>query len=90
MKIYVNKDFYVRFVTNEDVSSDAITIKYENGNGTVRGIAPTSVILNIVTYVVPKANNTVTGKWSFQATVVQGGLEYDLETIYVVIHEEFN
>lgn len=89
-KIYVNSDFYVRFVVNDDVSSDTVTVEYTNPSGSiVRGLSPTSVSENIVQYNVPKANNTVVGTWKFQCKVVSGGSTSYTDTIFVVVHERF-
>lgn len=89
-KIYINADFYAKWVVDEDVSADTITIEYTKPNGAVTaGVAPTSVTENVIRYDVPKAQNTLSGTWKLQAKVVRGGLTYFTQTIFIVIHERF-
>ena len=90
-KIYINTDFYARFVVNEDVSGDTVTIEYTKPDlSGASGVLPTSVDENIIRYNVPRAQNSATGTWKIQAKVVRSGLVYYTQTIFVVIHERFS
>ena len=89
-KIYINSDFYAKWVVDEDVSADTITIEYTKPNGAVTtGLAPTSVVENVIRYDVPRAQNTQAGTWKLQAKVIKSGLLYFTQTIFIVIHERF-
>lgn len=89
-RIYINSDFYVRFVVDQDVSADTITIEYTKPSGVVTtGLSPTSVVENIIRYDVPRAQNTLIGTWKIQAKVVRSGKVYFTKTIFVPIHERF-
>lgn len=87
-KIYVNSDFFVRFVVDDDVSDSMVTVEYVRPNGTA-GSGSAVVSGNTIQCNVARVQNTQVGTWKFQAKVVRSGLTYYTQTITVVIHERF-
>lgn len=84
-KIYVNTDFYVRFIVNEDIEASSVTVEYTKPDGTIVTGLPVTKDGNTIQYNVSRATNTQTGNWKFRARVVTGGLVSYTQTIVVFV-----